>query len=246
MCTKRNKNEKNIVFYFSKMKQKIKQQIISHYNFAAGNSTGMIFLFLIFAFAIFNRALGNSQIPIICLFARPGAGKTTTANKVLNELSDCIGVDLDICISAELRENFEKGIYPNSAQRVEFMESACDYLESLLLVKQIENPKRYKSCLISFSFVNNDLRKVFRNRFPSAKWVLLDTSNEIAASRIEKRNGHFYKGAPIVESDSVENKRSEWEFAPIDFEHMKLDGQDSLESNSAKLFEIINSLTKVV
>jgi len=205
----------------------------------------MIFLLLILAFAIFNQVLGSSQIPIICLFARPGAGKTTTANKVLNELSDCIGVDLDICISAELRENFEKGVYPSSVQRVKFMESACDYLESLLLVKQIENPNRYKSCLVSFSFVNDDLRKVFRNRFPSAKWVLLDTTKEIAASRIEKRNGHFYKGAPVVESDSVENKQSEWEFAPIDFEHIKLDGRDSLESNSAKLFEILKSVTKV-
>jgi hypothetical protein len=48
--------------------------------------------------------------------------------------------------------------------------------------------------IISFSFVNTDLRNVFRQRFPHAQWVLMDTTEMEAQRRIEQRQGHFFKG----------------------------------------------------
>ena len=47
------------------------------------------------------------------------------ANLVLSKLDDILGIDLDICISDEMKENFSRGIYPSSDERIDFMEKAC-------------------------------------------------------------------------------------------------------------------------
>lgn len=44
--------------------------------------------------------------------------------------------------------------------------------------------------------MNTDLRDVFRSRFLSAMWALVDTNKSEADERIRTREGHFYNGAP--------------------------------------------------
>jgi hypothetical protein len=93
--------------------------------------------------------------------------------------------------------------------------------------------------LVSFSFVNEDLRASFRRRFPTSVWCLMDTSSEEASERIAKREGHFYKGstkASPPSSQSGQGSKSDnddWSFAPVDFPHIVLDGRDTIENNAA-------------
>ena len=142
----------------------------------------------------------STQLPITCLFARPGAGKTTVANAVIELLGgECVGLDLDECVTSDMKSNFAKGIYPNRSEREAFMESACDFLQRFIEKKVTETPT-CKNLLVSFSFVNDDLRDVFRKRFPSSRWVLLNVGTETASERIAHRKGHFYNGIPIVSS----------------------------------------------
>ena len=192
----------------------------------------------------------NNSCSIYVIFGRPGAGKTTVAEKarelyphtvvpgtslssslpsasssssISNARIQCL--DLDVCVPQWMRDNFSKGIYPTLKQRQAFATSACDYIDDELrklsapgagatdpvgavgAVNEDDNgtmgeekvqvhkivPKKIP-VLISFSFVNTDLRDVFRSRFPDATWILMDTSDSEAQDRIHQREGHFYKG----------------------------------------------------
>ncbi len=112
-------------------------------------------------------------------------------------------------------------------------------------------------CVVSFSFVNTDLRTVYRTRFPHAEWILMDVSEQEASKRINERKGHFYKGVKPreeigKESVSITQDRTEesnaeteeccnnnWKFAEVDFFHEVLDGKDAVETNGDKIFELI-------
>ena len=83
--------------------------------------------------------------------------------------------------------------------------------------------------LVSFSFVNTDLRDVFRERFPRAAWLLVDTTPTEASRRIAAREGHFYAGAAAEEEAAAD---SDWAFAPVAFEHARLDGAVSVRENA--------------
>ena len=83
--------------------------------------------------ALAGLAVNFPQLPIYVLFGRPGAGKSTLASAATKNANNCLLLDLDVCVSNAMRENFSKGIYPTSRQRVEFMNSACDYVANILL-----------------------------------------------------------------------------------------------------------------
>lgn len=174
------------------------------------------------------------RVPIIVLFGRPGSGKSTISDRVLSKVDTCIGVDLDICVSQEMRDNFMIGIYPSHSQRQHFMHSACDHVEKVL------KDETCQSCLISFSFVNDDLRDVFRTRFPKSAWILVNTSTDTAMLRMSLRSGHFYKGAPQITQDRTINE--EWEFASVNFNHLVLNGLDDIELNAERLVKVIKAM----
>jgi hypothetical protein len=232
----------------------------------------------------------NDVVSMYVVFGRPGAGKTTVADMAVNEyltygtkqrrrrqqqrqhagaVPDCLGLDLDVCVTDKMRDNFSIGIYPTLQERIEFAEKACDYvqrsIEEKLTTVDTDNTKEEGIInlvsIVSFSFVNTDLRDVFRKRFPKAQWILIDTNEEEATNRIHQRRGHFYtgekqqqqtvvgveeNGRPSSSSSSsssnvvVEDKdNSEWKFAPVDFSHTILDGNDPVEINSQRVMEQI-------
>jgi gluconate kinase len=201
--------------------------------------------------------MNHSAIAVV--FGRPGAGKSTVAEKAvaLNAGGDsgivrsvkCL--DLDVCVPQWMKDNFAKGLYPTLEQRKEFAIGACDYVDEQLASINAED-----GTIISFSFVNDDLRDVFRGRFPQAKWILIDTSEIDAQDRINKREGHFYKGNPNKTTDSktaikkAEEKESpskpnadnnEWDFAPVTFDHIILDGLKPVEENAKRVIQVFNS-----
>jgi gluconate kinase len=133
----------------------------------------------------------------------------------------CCAIDLDVCVPQWMRDNFAQGVYPALAERLEFAESACDHVLQQQYQQQHQSqsqlhqakdgvttssmdevtrttvvPEATTITIVSFSFVNTDLRNVFRQRFPYATWVLIDTTEMEAQRRIEQRQGHFYKGQP--------------------------------------------------
>lgn len=118
--------------------------------------------------------------------------------------------------------------------------------------------------IIAFSFVNTDMRIKFREQFPQSNWVLMNTNKDIAEERITRREGHFYKGTnnactndaekeSVSLHDKSENKRNsdvteasdnnEWEFQPVDFNHIVLDGCDTISDNARRIVELIQSET---
>lgn len=193
------------------------------------------------------------QVPCIVVFGRPGAGKTTVADAAVELLEDdediyCIGLDLDVCVPQWMKDNFAKGIYPNLKQREAFALECCYYVEKQLGDNQGKHMGKLAS-VISFSFVNTDLRDVFRSRFPHAQWLLIDTNETEAIRRINTREDHFYKGEKDnngkkeeidAQPDGPEDvDNSEWNFAPVAFDHVLLDGSQTVETNANRVVELL-------
>ena len=130
---------------------------------------------------------------VTILFGRPGAGKSTVADAVLAAADggDVFGEDLDVCVPLWMRDNFARGVYPTLPQRRAFAQAACDHLEARLrecaAERRAAGRQAAAHCLVSFSFVNADLRDAFRARFPAARWVLMGTSDALAAERVAQR-----------------------------------------------------------
>ena len=203
---------------------------------------------------------------MVVVFGRPGAGKTTISNAAFEKIQNnktksnpCILLDLDVCVPSWMKDNFAKGIYPTLEQRKEFALSACDYVDEEINKMRLKcNDGSEMLILVSFSFVNTDLRDHFRSRFPHAKWALVDVNDFIAQERIDSREGHFYKGDPSakkkeIKQDSLKTEgkeptktsdNSEWNFAPVDFNHTTLDGLASIEENSDHVMKILLKSTE--
>lgn len=152
-----------------------------------------------------------------------------------------IGLDLDVCVPQWMRDNFAKGLYPTLEERTAFAESACDYVEESIKQQDAALLERHQlGVIISFSFVNTDLRDTFRIRFPEAEWFLVDTSEDEASERIRRREGHFYNGKvePATEEE-VKLKplgdNDDWNFAPVTFPHTVLDGTQTIKHNAARV-----------
>jgi gluconate kinase len=209
-----------------------------------------------------------TDVAMIVVFGRPGAGKSSVAEEAVRYIYqrgqsdkgsayDCLALDLDTCVPKWMKDNFAKGVYPTHEERLQFAHSACDYVEAQCRSKQSESKDNHPiSVIVSFSFVNTDLREVYRSRFPTAIWALVDTTEEEATVRINQREGHFYKGAPPAVSDdpptiasdgtfkdsSTEKNNSEWMFAPVTFHHIILNGEDSVTANAVKVLNELDSL----
>lgn len=187
------------------------------------------------------------------------------------------------------KENFAKGMYPTLQQRQEFVSDACNYVKDeinnfAIRYRSTNGPVQHEQfiVIISFSFVNSDLRESFRERFPNAQWILVDTKEDVAQERIQARKDHFYKGKSnsevgdcsdameMVAADAKEEGRcincntvksgtttnaegtiantvdtttqdnSDWEFNPVDFEHVVIDGSDPVEINVAHIITFID------
>jgi len=177
----------------------------------------------------------ESKPTIFIIFGRPGAGKTTVGNAVLPLLEarniKLTQLDLDVCIPDWMKENFAKGIYPTHEQRVDFAKGACTYVDEQIAEKNLTN------VMITFSFVNTDLREVFQEHFPdNLKWLLFNTNDALSAKRIAAREGHFYK--------QTEKKSDEWNFAPVKIDHTILNGEVSVNDNALIIADFIENSIK--
>ena len=242
--------------------------------------------------------------PMVVVFGRPGAGKTTVAEHAASILranhgendgddnddndDTILTLDLDVCVPQWMKDNFAKGVYPTLEQRLEFADLICAHVEEKECQQQSEQRQQQRQqqrqgptmgpppprtmTIVSFSFVNTDLRTVFGQRFPHAKWALVDTTPEEAHCRIEQRQGHFYKGRQgsttgsrqrqhtTVEkeqddhgtdgdcdtltslSKTIDEDNSDWEFAPVTFEHLILPGTESVEQNAERVVDLVRRL----
>ncbi len=207
-----------------------------------------------------STSIQNTKIhPCVIVFGRPGAGKSTVADAAVAKLEctetdiRCLGLDLDVCVPTWMRDNFAKGIYPTLKERETFAMDCCDYVEAQVKKHCDDSIIAEMATIVSFSFVNTDLRDVFRSRFPDAKWVLIDTKENEATRRINMREGHFYKGkmgdgmekaVEKVESDagSTYEENSDWNFAPVTFDHVLLDGTRSVEENANRVVQVLREV----
>jgi gluconate kinase len=204
---------------------------------------------------------GAPSPSVFVLLGVPGAGKSTVASLAFEKLrsrqhttttarySNLIWLDLDDCVSQEMKDNFARGIYPTLREREEFARTACAHVN-----EQCEL-LRARCAIVSFSFVNADLREKFRESFPNSTWILLNTAEDIAEERIKQRKDHFYrgKGHATEKPDSTKNvditaksnvDNSVWTFAPIPFAHTVLNGEDPPEANAAQIVQIVERTEK--
>ena len=218
---------------------------------------------------------------LFILFGIPGAGKTTIAKNVVQKLltstsnvietgNDAkvqpkpfiLDLDLDDCVPEWMRLNFAKGIYPTLQQRNQFSSSCCEYVNQSLrkfsqsnfatTISPSNSVDKQILVIVSFSFVNDDLRINFRQQFPNSHWILIDTSEIEAQRRIRQRSDHFYKGKPCqtLESDvPVHNQSSrdnnEWKFAPVAFPHTIVNGHNAIEETTSEIVELIQNTIQV-
>lgn len=199
---------------------------------------------------------------MVVVFGRPGSGKTTIAQEALRQMllsdttdaTNIIGLDLDVCVPQWMRDNFANGIYPNLSERREFSIIACDYVEREQLLQQKKQKQNAATTVVSFSFVNTDLRDYFRQRFPHAQWALVDTTEQEANLRIQQRKGHFYKGKvlpattqpPPSKEDREPADNADWKFAPVDFPHTILDGNMPVAHNAQIVVGLLEGNMKVL
>jgi gluconate kinase len=186
--------------------------------------------------------------PMVIVFGRPGAGKTTVANQAADLLlakkeGKVLALDLDVCVPQWMRDNFAKGMYPTLEQRIEFAKDACQFV----IEQQEKQTSAALTTVVSFSFVNTDLRDVFRETFPDARWILIDTTEGEAQHRIDEREGHFYKGGAATVAEEEPEKgdeadNSDWDFAPVSFDHVCLPGGNSIVENAQQVVEIVYSM----
>ena len=177
---------------------------------------------------------------IFVVFGIPGAGKTTIARTVVEKWSvepanlEILSLDLDDCIPQWMRDNFSQGIYPTLVQRLEFAKTCCDYVDAAINKESCAIARKLV-VIVSFSFVNQDLREQFRNRFPFSRWILIDTTEQEAQKRIDQRTDHFYKGKDASQQDKPD-RNDEWNFDPVPFPHTILSGHSPIEENASKIF----------
>jgi len=247
--------------------------------------------------ASLNTAIRMSTLPsetseslpkpnkVYVVFGRPGSGKTTVATKAYDILFQTLFVnqkkgrsvmqckplhlDLDVCVTPQMRDNFGQGIYPTIDERKVFAINACKYVDEQIVQQQNgDKRRRTTSVIISFSFVNTDLRDIFRTHFPTADWILIDTTEKECTKRIQERKDHFYKGElsngktktktriktiiddddstatkAMVDNDSENN--DDWKFAPVDFPHTILDGDNSIDDNAKMIVDKIITYYKL-
>jgi gluconate kinase len=199
---------------------------------------------------------GTLPPTVFVLFGIPGAGKTTVARLAIERLtsrsgfheSSLIWLDLDCCVSQSLKDNFARGVYPTLQEREEFARTVCVHINEQCMLRCA------KCALVSFSFVNVDLRDKFREGFPDSTWILLNTSESIAEERMKQRKDHFYKGKghatengrkslvsslDISRNDKSRADNSDWTFAPVTFSHSVLNGEDLPDANADRIVEIV-------
>ena len=77
--------------------------------------------------------------PMFVICGRPGAGKSTLATQLQLQLQQpqqeafpLHFIDLDVCITDEMKENFAMGQYPTLEQRAKFMQACIAYTPAQL------------------------------------------------------------------------------------------------------------------
>merc|ERR1711933_117052 len=115
---------------------------------------------------------------MIVLFGKGGAGKNTISNAALSLIqrdeifssSKVINIDLDICIPSWMKINF--------------IETACSHVQLQIYKMKSQSQSSIIFVIITFSFINDDIRYIFRQKFPYAIWVLVDVSEELSQERM--------------------------------------------------------------
>lgn len=170
-----------------------------------------------------------------------------TARLGVESASNLIWLDLDCCISQSMKDNFARGVYPSLQEREEFARTACAHINEQCMFR------RATYALVSFSFVNVDLRETFRESFPNSTWIFLDTSENTAEERMKQRKNHFYKGngqatengRDVARSEWSRADNSDWTFAPVTFPHSVLNGEDLPEVNADLIVTIVEQAQAV-
>ena len=81
-----------------------------------------VIVFIVLFLSVACPIISARDIPtVFVVFGRPGSGKSTLVGLAQQKLEGYSkSVDLDVCVTEEMKINFKKGIYPNHNERGTF------------------------------------------------------------------------------------------------------------------------------
>lgn len=115
---------------------------------------------------------------LIVLFGLPGAGKTYVG-EVFRDRFDCFFYDGDENLSEEMKEFI--------AAKKEFTDKMRDDFFEELVVSVGQLIKKHRRLVVAQTFIKEKYRSNLAERFPEAKFVLIETDTKLRENRLAKR-----------------------------------------------------------
>lgn len=127
---------------------------------------------------------------ICIIFGDHSARKSVIAGMALSRLqkegSPAIFCDLDECYGGRMLDHLSPTKSPTQSAQASFAADATRHLQN-----RLAQEKDCAYCLVTLTWneVATEVRTALRDRYPTAKWVLVDTNPGVAAQLAAQRDG---------------------------------------------------------
>jgi gluconate kinase len=125
---------------------------------------------------------------LLVVFGKPGAGKSFVAN-ILSDSFEYHCHDGDTDLPKAMREALFRKEIITDAMRKEFITNMIASIQKL--------SKKHKKIVVHQTFLKEYMRKQFLSAFPDAKFLLIESRDDIRENRYMKRN-YFNLGLPYL------------------------------------------------
>lgn len=174
-----------------------------------------------------STAQHRPQPLLVVVMGVSGTGKSTLSREIARRFG-LIYLDADSFHSAEAIAQMSEGIPLTDAQRAPWIER--------IYIQLCEYERENKSCILAYSGLKQQHRKVIFSSYGNTIAVLLNAEQELISTRLAKRTDHFMP-AHLLNSQMAEMESFDHEI-PL----LRLDTADNLEQLLVQFDHFISSL----